>query len=156
MSPLECMRRLAALVPRPRLHLIRFHGVLAPNAKLRAMVVPQGFEDATGWASRGLAFRTLKWWCMVYWRKLVSSGECGLLLVPERSTPGVHRSTAPLARSLGGLTCRLEGPMLTTPNDSTAAYSDAYVLRCSCTMRTTPRSFTIEILFALFTAPSLQ
>jgi hypothetical protein len=27
--------------PRPRLHLIRFHGVLAPNAKLRAMVVPK-------------------------------------------------------------------------------------------------------------------
>jgi hypothetical protein len=41
MSPLEFMQRLAALVPRPRLHLIRFHGVLAPNAKLRAMVVPQ-------------------------------------------------------------------------------------------------------------------
>jgi hypothetical protein len=36
------MQRLAALVPRPRLHLIRFHGVLAPNAKLRALVVPQG------------------------------------------------------------------------------------------------------------------
>ena len=35
------MQRLAALVPRPRLHLIRFHGVLAPNAKLRALVVPQ-------------------------------------------------------------------------------------------------------------------
>ena len=33
---------LAALVPRPRLHLIRFHGVLAPNAKLRPLVVPQG------------------------------------------------------------------------------------------------------------------
>ena len=31
MSPLEFMQRLAALVPRPRLHLIRFHGVLAPN-----------------------------------------------------------------------------------------------------------------------------
>ena len=29
------------LVPRPRPHLIRFHGVLAPNAKLRALVVPQ-------------------------------------------------------------------------------------------------------------------
>ncbi len=41
MSPLELMQRLAALVPRPRLHLIRFHGVLAPNAKLRALVVPQ-------------------------------------------------------------------------------------------------------------------
>jgi hypothetical protein len=35
------MQRLAALVPRPRLHLIRLHGVLAPNAKLRAQVVPQ-------------------------------------------------------------------------------------------------------------------
>ena len=58
MSPLEFMQRLAALEPRPRLHLIRFgarvtslrevsgpplreHGVLAPNAKLRALVVPQ-------------------------------------------------------------------------------------------------------------------
>lgn len=42
MSPLEFMQRLAALVPGPRLHLIRFHGVLAPNAKLRPLVVPQG------------------------------------------------------------------------------------------------------------------
>ena len=28
-------------MPRPRLHLIRFHGVLAPNAELRPLVVPQ-------------------------------------------------------------------------------------------------------------------
>ena len=48
MSPLEFMQRLAALVPRPRLHLIRFHGVLAPNAKLRALVVPHGPAQATG------------------------------------------------------------------------------------------------------------
>ncbi len=41
MSPLEFMQRLAALVPRPRLHLIEFHGVLAPNPKPRAQVVPQ-------------------------------------------------------------------------------------------------------------------
>ena len=40
MSPLEFMQRLAALVPRPRLHLIRFHSVLAPNAKLRREIVP--------------------------------------------------------------------------------------------------------------------
>jgi hypothetical protein len=44
MSPLEFMQRLALLVPRPRLHLIRLPGVLAPNAKLRALVVPQGHE----------------------------------------------------------------------------------------------------------------
>jgi hypothetical protein len=41
MSPREFMQRLAALVPRPRLHLIRYHGVLAPNARLRPLVVPQ-------------------------------------------------------------------------------------------------------------------
>ena len=45
MSPLKFMQRLTALVPRPRLHLIRFHGVLAPSSttsvKLRELVVPQ-------------------------------------------------------------------------------------------------------------------
>jgi len=45
MRPLEFMQRLAALVPRPRPHLIRFHGVLVPNAKLRALVVPQWPPD---------------------------------------------------------------------------------------------------------------
>ena len=52
-------------MPRPRLHLIRFgvrvtslrevsgpplreHGVLAPNAKLRVLVVPHRPEEATG------------------------------------------------------------------------------------------------------------
>ncbi len=35
-------------MPRPRLHLIRFHGVLAPNAKLRALVVPNGPGQASG------------------------------------------------------------------------------------------------------------
>ena len=32
---MEFMQRLAALVPRPRLHLIRFHGVLAPDISFR-------------------------------------------------------------------------------------------------------------------------
>lgn len=30
----------AALVPRPRLNLTRFHGVFAPNCKLREHIVP--------------------------------------------------------------------------------------------------------------------
>jgi len=47
MEPLEFMQRLAALVPRPRLHLIRFHGVLAPNAKLRSAIVPSPATDTT-------------------------------------------------------------------------------------------------------------
>jgi hypothetical protein len=51
------MQPLAALVPRPRLHLIRFHGVLAPNAKLRSLVVPQGppkDEGVPGVAASGV------------------------------------------------------------------------------------------------------
>ena len=61
MSPLEFMQRLAALVPRPRLHLIRFgvritslrevsgpplrdHGVLGPNAKLLKRVFDLDLE----------------------------------------------------------------------------------------------------------------
>jgi Putative transposase len=47
MAPLEFMQRLAALVPRPRLHLIRFHGVLAPNAKLRNEIIPSLVEQVT-------------------------------------------------------------------------------------------------------------
>jgi len=41
-APLQFMPRLAALVQRLRLPLIRFHGVLATNAKLRALVIPAG------------------------------------------------------------------------------------------------------------------
>ena len=46
MEPVELMQRLAARVPRPRLHLIRFHGVLAPNARWRKAVVPQAQDPA--------------------------------------------------------------------------------------------------------------
>lgn len=35
------MGRLAALVPKPRVNLTRFHGVFSPNSKLREYVVPQ-------------------------------------------------------------------------------------------------------------------
>jgi len=53
MEPLEFMERLAALVPHPRLHLIRFHGVLAPNAKLRSQIVPAPPEHAAETSSEG-------------------------------------------------------------------------------------------------------
>ena len=41
LEPLDFMARLAALVPRPRLNLTRFHGVFAPNFKHRAQIVPR-------------------------------------------------------------------------------------------------------------------
>jgi hypothetical protein len=40
LSPLERIDKLAALVPPPRLHLVRYHGVLAPHAADRALIVP--------------------------------------------------------------------------------------------------------------------
>src|SRR6266404_3025345 len=35
------LAKLAALVPAPRVHLTRFHGVLAPGAKWRSWIVPK-------------------------------------------------------------------------------------------------------------------
>ena len=37
-SPLDFIARLAALVPKPRVNLIRFHGVFAPNSRYRGQV----------------------------------------------------------------------------------------------------------------------
>ncbi len=53
MSPLQFMQRLAARVPRPRLHQIRFHGVLAPNAKWRAQIVPKAPEASQAAGQHG-------------------------------------------------------------------------------------------------------
>src|SRR3989304_1499652 len=39
-EPLDFIARLAALVPRPRVNLTRFHGVFAPNSTHRAWVTP--------------------------------------------------------------------------------------------------------------------
>ena len=39
---MDFMEKLAALVPKPRINLTRYHGVLAPNSAERATVVPSG------------------------------------------------------------------------------------------------------------------
>ncbi len=39
-EPLDFIAKLAALVPRPRVNLIRYHGMFAPNSKLRRRIVP--------------------------------------------------------------------------------------------------------------------
>ena len=41
LEPLEFLRRLAALVPPPRVNLVRFLGFFAPNASLRRHLVPK-------------------------------------------------------------------------------------------------------------------
>ena len=39
-EPVDFIAKLAALVPRPRVNLTRFHGVFVPNSKHRALVTP--------------------------------------------------------------------------------------------------------------------
>ena len=39
-EPLDFIAKLAALVPKPRTNLTRFHGVFAPNSKFRVRVTP--------------------------------------------------------------------------------------------------------------------
>jgi hypothetical protein len=60
-EPVEFLEKLAALVPRPRLNLVIYHGVLAPQARWRARVVAYGAPvdagdevsvDASGGGSR--------------------------------------------------------------------------------------------------------
>jgi hypothetical protein len=55
LSPMELLEKLAALVPLPRVHLVRYGGCLAPHSHLREAFIPtprqQGVEDeetATG------------------------------------------------------------------------------------------------------------
>jgi hypothetical protein len=61
LSPLERLEKLAALVPPPRVHQVRYGGCLAPHSKLRGAITPtrrqQGVEPAAspvssrwGWA----------------------------------------------------------------------------------------------------------
>jgi hypothetical protein len=45
LSPLEFLETLSRLIPPPRVHRHRYHGVLAPNARLRARVVALGRDE---------------------------------------------------------------------------------------------------------------
>ena len=47
LSPMQFMGRLAALIPPPRSHLTRFHGIFAPHSKHRGRIVPAPLETAT-------------------------------------------------------------------------------------------------------------
>jgi hypothetical protein len=48
---------MAALVPKPRVHLTRYHGVFAPHSALRAQVTPAGRGKKTGVSERSPAER---------------------------------------------------------------------------------------------------
>jgi hypothetical protein len=52
MDPLSLLCRLAATVPPPRFHTVRYAGVLSSHAKWRPLVVPKPASDAAGDATR--------------------------------------------------------------------------------------------------------
>jgi hypothetical protein len=50
LDPVEFLRKLAGIIPPPRAHLVRYHGVFAPRGRLRAAVterVPLGSASAS-------------------------------------------------------------------------------------------------------------
>ncbi len=47
MAPMELLEKITAIIPRPRVHLTRFHGVLAPHYKHRKLIVPAVTEHTT-------------------------------------------------------------------------------------------------------------
>jgi hypothetical protein len=44
LEPLDLLARVCALIPPPRFHMVRYHGVLSSRAKARAEVVPTAEE----------------------------------------------------------------------------------------------------------------
>ena len=51
-EPLDFLARLAALLPRPRVNLTRYHGVFAPNSAHRALVTRAGRGKGRAGAAR--------------------------------------------------------------------------------------------------------
>ncbi|MGQ0835402.1 MAG: transposase, partial [Gammaproteobacteria bacterium] len=58
-EPLDLLARLAALVPPPRVHLARFHGLFAPHHRLRARITPSGRSRRT--STRPTKHSAMRW-----------------------------------------------------------------------------------------------
>ena len=58
---MELIEKLAALVPPPRINQVRYHGILAPNAKNRAAVVPKKPDEEELRKTRGASKHRLLW-----------------------------------------------------------------------------------------------
>jgi hypothetical protein len=60
-APSEFIRRLAVLVPPPKRHLTRYHGVFAPHHRWRSAVVPSPAAGACEGDAARLIRRRLDW-----------------------------------------------------------------------------------------------
>jgi hypothetical protein len=48
LSPLELLKKLVAIVPLPRVHLVRYAGCLAPHSELRGAIMPTPRQQGIG------------------------------------------------------------------------------------------------------------
>jgi hypothetical protein len=111
LEPLDFIARLAALVPRPRLNLTRFHGVFAPNFKHRQRIVPrrgQGRVDADKPLAPMTWVQRLK---RVFAIDIETCPHCGgtLRVIACIEEPAL------IARILGHVQQRLNGPLTRAP-----------------------------------------
>lgn len=61
LSAMELIEKLAALVPPPRINQVRYHGILAPNAKGRSAVVPKKPGEEEIQKTRGSSKNRILW-----------------------------------------------------------------------------------------------
>ena len=84
-SPAELIEKLAALVPRPRINLLIYHGAFAPNARTRRDAVASACAATSSDAPRSAAGR---------------NGDCGQSPAPVVGPPGCKvqsTATAPMS-----------------------------------------------------------
>ncbi len=86
-EPLDFLARLAALVPPPRVHLTRYHGVFAPHAALRAAITPAGRGRSSGSAGAAVERVTPKHVAMSWMQRLKRGASDR-----DRALPGLWRT----------------------------------------------------------------
>jgi hypothetical protein len=113
LDPLELLEKLTLLIPPPRFHTLRFHGVLGPAAAWRSAVIPGRPEaEAAGPAAAGPGAgagppaapreRASRWAALlrrVFAIDVVACPRCG----GRRRLVGVYPGGAPLQTLLGRL-----------------------------------------------------
>ncbi|MDH3844889.1 MAG: transposase [Myxococcales bacterium] len=84
LEPQELLEKLAALIPRPYVNLIVYHGVLAPNARWRGEVVGFGTRSKTPKGPASSASRKVAGPCNRTWAELMRRGlEIDVLQCPD-------------------------------------------------------------------------
>ena len=92
LSATELLEKLSALVPQPRVNLVRYHGVLAPHAKNRSEVVPKKPDEEELRKTRGSSKNRILWTVLLARAHLRSeNGNLSRLRRSNENRCGGHR-----------------------------------------------------------------